>query len=65
MSDNVISKHKFVEFLYSISGIDGNILEQIEIPIHYSHEAGNDMFPNIEDALNGCARRSCSGVDGV
>ncbi len=55
MNDGNMTMHKFVEFRYTISGSDGSILEQIEIPMHYIQGADNDMFPKVEEALNGCA----------
>ncbi len=54
MNDNNITMHKYVEFRYTISGTDGNVLDQIETPVHYIQGTDNDVFPTIEKALNGC-----------
>ena len=53
MSDQVISRHKFVEFRYRILEGDGEILEQIDLPVNYVHGTDNGMFPKIEDSLDG------------
>jgi len=55
MSNHEITAHKYVEFRYTISDISGNILENREATSHYVHGTDNDMFPKIEQALNGCA----------
>ena len=54
MSDQIISKYKFVEFRYRIMEGDGNILEHIDLPVHYVHGTDNGMFPKIEQSLSGC-----------
>jgi FKBP-type peptidyl-prolyl cis-trans isomerase SlyD len=54
MSAPVISKHKVVAITYSIIDQSGAILEQSDIPVYYVHGGPNDMFPDIEAALDGC-----------
>jgi FKBP-type peptidyl-prolyl cis-trans isomerase SlyD len=54
MSEPVISKHKVVAITYSIIDQSGAILEQSDIPVYYVHGGPNDMFPDIEAALDGC-----------
>jgi FKBP-type peptidyl-prolyl cis-trans isomerase SlyD len=54
MSGPVISKHKVVAITYSIIDESGAILEQSDIPVYYVHGGPNDMFPDIEAALDGC-----------
>lgn len=54
MSDPVVSKHKVVAITYSIIDESGAILEQSDIPVYYVHGGPNDMFPDIEAALEGC-----------
>jgi len=54
MSNPVVSKHKVVAITYSIIDDSGAILEQSDIPVYYVHGGPNDMFPDIEDALDGC-----------
>lgn len=50
----VISDHKYVEFLYRVVERDGEVLEQIDAPVHYVHGTENWMFPKIEESLAGC-----------
>ena len=54
MSDPVVSKYKVVAITYSIIDESGAILEQSDIPVYYVHGGPNDMFPDIEAALDGC-----------
>ena len=53
MSDPVVSKHKVVAITYSIIDESGVILEQSDIPVYYVHGGPNDMFPDVEAALDG------------
>ena len=54
MSDPVVSKHKVVAITYSVIDESGAILEQSDIPVYYVHGGPNDMFPDIEAALDDC-----------
>ena len=54
MSEPVVTKHKVVAITYSIIDESGVILEQSDIPLYYVHGGPNDMFPDIEAALDGC-----------
>ncbi len=53
MSDPVVSKNKVVAITYSIIDASGVILEQSDIPVYYVHGGPNDMFPDVEEALDG------------
>ena len=53
MSEPTVSKHKVVAITYSIIDESGVILEQSDIPLYYVHGGPNDMFPDVEDALDG------------
>ena len=53
MPDPVVRKHKVVAITYSILDESGAILEQSDIPVYYVHGGPNDMFPDIEAALDG------------
>ncbi|MGB5729701.1 MAG: peptidylprolyl isomerase [Thiogranum sp.] len=54
MSDPVVSKHKVVAITYSIIDESGAILEQSDVPVYYVHGGPNDIFPDIEAALDDC-----------
>ena len=54
MSEQVISKHKFVEFRYQIIEGESELIEQIDVPVNYVHGTDNGMFPKIEESLDGC-----------
>jgi FKBP-type peptidyl-prolyl cis-trans isomerase SlyD len=55
MSDQVVSKGKVVAVTYSIIDEAGVILEQSDIPLYYVHGGPNDMFPEVESALEGAS----------
>ena len=48
---NSIKKNKYVEFTYSITNDDGEIIEQVETPVNYVHGAKMGLWPKLEDAL--------------
>ncbi|MDH5764831.1 MAG: FKBP-type peptidyl-prolyl cis-trans isomerase, partial [Gammaproteobacteria bacterium] len=55
MSDQRIQRNKYVQFTYSISDEDGNVVEQVDLPVHYVHGAGNmGLIERVERALEGC-----------
>jgi FKBP-type peptidyl-prolyl cis-trans isomerase SlyD len=53
MSAPIVSKHKVIAITYSIIDESGVILEQSDIPVYYVHGGPNDMFPDVEEALEG------------
>lgn len=53
MSVPTVEKHKVVAITYSILDETGVILEQSDIPVYYVHKGPNDMFPEVEEALDG------------
>ena len=53
MSEPQVEKHKVVAITYSILDESGVILEQSDIPVYYLHGGPNDMFPDVEEALDG------------
>lgn len=55
MSAPTVNKHKVIAITYSILDETGVILEQSDIPVYYVHGGPNQMFPDVEDALDGCA----------
>lgn len=54
--DAVVGKDKVVGVSYSIIDDSGVIIEQSDIPMYYVHGGPNEMFPDVEQALDGCAR---------
>lgn len=54
MSAPTVSKHKVIAITYSILDESGVILEQSDIPVYYVHGGPNEMFPDVEQALEGC-----------
>ena len=52
MSDK-ISKNKFVSLTYTITDEDKNVLERIDMPIHYIHGVRSQVIEKIENALEG------------
>lgn len=55
MSDAVVGTNKIVSITYSIVSEDGEVLEQSDLPVSYAHGGVNQMFPEVEAALEGRA----------
>jgi len=54
MKDQRISRNKVVQFTYTISDDDGNIVEQVDLPVQYVHGASSmGLIERVERALNG------------
>lgn len=54
MTDELVSKNKVVGITYSIIDESGAILEQSDLPVYYLHGGPNQMFKDVEAALDGC-----------
>ena len=54
MTASVVARHKVVAITYSILDESGVILETSDIPVYYVHGGPNDMFPDVEEALDDC-----------
>ena len=54
MTDQRISRNKVVQFTYTISDDNGNVIEQVDLPVQYVHGAGSmGLIDSVEQALNG------------
>ncbi|HHJ14574.1 MAG TPA: peptidylprolyl isomerase [Gammaproteobacteria bacterium] len=51
----MVARGKVVAITYSIIADTGEILEQSDIPLYYVHGGRNQMFPQVETALEGAA----------
>jgi FKBP-type peptidyl-prolyl cis-trans isomerase SlyD len=54
MTDELVSNNKVVGITYSIIDQSGVILEQSDLPLYYVHGGPNEMFEEVEAALDGC-----------
>ncbi len=55
MSSQRISRNKAVQFTYSIADDEGNIVEQVDLPVNYVHGASHmGLIDRVEHALEGC-----------
>ncbi|MCW8956176.1 MAG: FKBP-type peptidyl-prolyl cis-trans isomerase [Gammaproteobacteria bacterium] len=64
MSDQRIRRNKLVQFTYSISDEDGNIIEQVDLPVKYIHGASDmGLIEQVERALEGCREGDKIEVD--
>ena len=43
--NEIIKKNKYVEFTYSIISDDGQIIEQVEVPVNYVHGVKMGLWP--------------------
>jgi len=53
MSDQVISKGKFVTLTYSILDERGNVLEQNDLPVNYIHGGHTELIGGMDKAVAG------------
>jgi len=53
MTESVVGRNKVVGIAYSIVSDTGEILEQSDISLYYAHGGVNQMFPDVEAALEG------------
>jgi FKBP-type peptidyl-prolyl cis-trans isomerase SlyD len=49
----VVEKHKVVSITYRIKDTGGEIVEINDLPVEYVHGGASDLFPKIEQALDG------------
>lgn len=53
MSDTVVAKNKVVSIVYAVRNQKGELFEYRDLPVSYVHGSGADLFPKIEQALDG------------
>lgn len=54
MSDQRITRNKHVQFTYSITDGEGNVVEQVDLPVNYIHGATQmGLIERVEKALEG------------
>lgn len=53
MSASVVAKNKVVSLTYVVRNQKGDIFEYRDLPVAYVHGSGADLFPKIEQALEG------------
>ena len=53
MSEQRISKNKYVEFTYSIADENGEVVESVSMPVGYAYGGGQKMFDQVEAAIEG------------
>ena len=44
-----------VQITYQITDPGGNVLERIDLPVAYVHGGRSNLFPQVEQRLDGCA----------
>ncbi len=53
MSVSIVAKNKVVSLTYVLRNQQGDIFEYRDLPVAYVHGSGADLFPKIEQALEG------------
>ena len=51
----VVTKNKVISLIYVVRNEKGEIFEYRDLPISYVHGSGADLFPRVEQALDGHA----------
>jgi FKBP-type peptidyl-prolyl cis-trans isomerase SlyD len=63
-SEQRISRNKAVQFTYTISDDNGNVVEQVDLPVNYVHGASRmGLIEEVERALEGCVAGDRIEVD--
>ena len=55
MSEQRVSKNKYIEFTYSIADENGEIIESVSMPVGYVYDGVQQMFDQVEAAIEGRA----------
>jgi len=55
MSEQRVSKNKYIEFTYSIADENGEIIESVSMPVGYVYGGVQQMFDQVEAAIEGRA----------
>ncbi len=59
-----IQRNKAVQFTYTISDDEGNVVEQVDLPVNYVHGCGDmGLIERVERALEGCTAGDTIEVD--
>ena len=53
MTVSVVTKNKVVSLIYAVRNQKGELFEYRDLPVSYVHGSGVDLFPKIEEALEG------------
>jgi FKBP-type peptidyl-prolyl cis-trans isomerase SlyD len=53
MTVSVVTKNKVVSLIYAVRNQKGELFEYRDLPVSYVHGSGVDLFPKIEEALDG------------
>jgi len=64
MSSQKISRNKAVQFTYTITDDQGNVVEQVDLPVNYVHGAGTmGLIEQVERAMEGLTVGESVSVD--
>jgi len=55
MTASVVTKKKVISLIYAVRNQKGELFEYRDLPVSYVHGSGVDLFPKIEEALEGRA----------
>ncbi len=59
MTASVVTKNKVISLIYAVRNQKGELFEYRDLPVSYVHGSGVDLFPKIEQALEGRAIGDC------
>jgi FKBP-type peptidyl-prolyl cis-trans isomerase SlyD len=55
MTASAVTKNKVISLIYAVRNQKGELFEYRDLPVSYVHGSGVDLFPKIEEALEGRA----------
>ena len=53
MSDQLVTEGKYVTLIYSITDVQGNVLEQTDLPMGYVHGGRTELIGGMDKAIAG------------
>lgn len=63
MTNQRINKNKYVEFTYSITDENSEIIESVTIPVGYAYGGEQQIFKQVETAIEGLAAGEKASVE--
>ncbi len=54
MAEQRVGRNKVVSLTYEIRDAGGELMERVDLPVNYVHGGRSNLFPQVEQGLDGC-----------